>query len=89
MKRYGSCALSMLGCAAGFAIVHGMAYSVALGDKKLHLTSRDAFWQAVFYDFLIGIPVSALCGWFVASYLRSRRPTPVPSEDTDVPNESA
>lgn len=74
MKTYQNCLFSLIGCLGGLTIVHGMAYSMAINDKVHHATSRDAFWQAVFYDFLVGIPVASLCGWAVASFLRSRQP---------------
>ena len=66
--------VSLLGCAVGFCIVHVIAYNNALSDKASHSTHQQAFWQAIFYDFLIGFPVAALCGWLVASFIKSRQP---------------
>jgi hypothetical protein len=61
-----------MACAAGFTVVHAWTYSEALNDKAHHHTPYEALWQAVFYDFMIGIPVAALCGWAVASLIRVR-----------------
>lgn len=66
--------VSLLGCAIGFCIVHLCAYNAAISDKAVHPTHQQAVWQAIFYDFLIGFPVAALCGWLVASFIKSRQP---------------
>lgn len=61
---------SLFGFLFGLAAVHITAFTMALNDKAAHLGRTGAMWQAVFYDFMIGIPVAALCGWAAASLLK-------------------
>ena len=61
-----------MGCLFGLAVVHFTTFSMALRNGGGRVTRTDAFWEAVFYDFLVGIPAAALCGWGIAWYLRFR-----------------
>jgi len=71
-------ALCVIASILGMAAVHALAYQTALQDKAAHLTPAGAHWQAVFNDFLVGIPVGAATGWAVAITLKRRRKPTVP-----------
>jgi hypothetical protein len=87
MKRYRTCIVSFTGCLFGLLVVHVASFSMAINNKSVHVTRRAAFWDAIFYDFMVGIPVAALCGWGVASLLRTRggatEDSATPAEQTD------
>lgn len=80
MKTYRTCIVSLIGCVFGLLVVHVTSFTMAMNNKSVRVTRSDAFWGAVFYDFLVGIPVAALCGWGVASLLRFRKEA---AEQTD------
>jgi hypothetical protein len=77
LKKYKTCIMSLTGCLFGLLVVHVTSFTMAVNNKTAHATRHDAFWQAVFYDFLVGPLVAALCGWGVASYMRLRGEAPL------------
>ncbi len=78
-------ALCIVASIIGMAAVHALGYQTALQDKAAHLSPAGAHWQAVFNDFLVGIPVSAATGWAVAITLKRRR-KPIATADAQDAN---
>ncbi len=76
VKSYRTCIVSFMGSLFGLLVVHVTSFTMALNNKTTHVSRHDAFWDAVFYDFMVGIPIAGLCGWAVASALRLRQPPP-------------